>query len=140
MRSTLRSRSREDCVCSSPIGRSFACLTKRSIKRSTRIKLVSLTEGFDTGTPLGRLTVGILASIAAWQRETIVENVNAGLDAARERGQRLGRPNALDDDRSRDLALAMQHRGSQSAAEVAARFGVSRATAYRALGAATQGS
>lgn len=99
------------------------------------IKLVSLTEGFDTGTPLGRLTVGILASIAAWQREVIVENVNAGLDAARQRGQRLGRPASLDADRLRDLALAMEHRGTQSAAEVAARFGVSRATAYRALDA-----
>lgn len=97
------------------------------------IKLVSLTEGFDTGTPLGRLTVGILASIAAWQREVIAENVNAGLAAARQRGQRLGRPTSLDEDRMRDLALAMLHRGDQSAAEVAARFGVSRATAYRAM-------
>ena len=97
------------------------------------IKLVSLTEGFDTGTPLGRLTVGILASIAAWQREVMAENVNAGLAAARQRGQRLGRPTSLDEDRMRDLALAMLHRGDQSAAEVAARFGVSRATAYRAM-------
>lgn len=101
------------------------------------IRLVSLTEGFDTGTPLGRLTVGILASIAAWQREVIVENVNAGLDAARSRGVKLGRPKVLDDDRTHDLALAMLHRGDRSAASVAERFGVSRATAYRALSTKT---
>ncbi len=97
------------------------------------IGFVSLTESFDMSTPMGRMVASILAAIAQWDREVIVERVHAGLAAAKDRGVMLGRKPALDADRMRDLALAMSHRGTASAASVAERFGVSRATAYRAL-------
>lgn len=97
------------------------------------IGFVSLTESFDISTPMGRMVASILAAIAQWDREVIVERVHAGLVAAKDRGVTLGRKPALDSERMRDLGLAMMHRRDEPAGAVATRFGVSRATAYRAL-------
>jgi DNA invertase Pin-like site-specific DNA recombinase len=55
-----------------------------------------LTRNIDTGTPEGRLFFHITASFDEFQRELIVENTRAGLEAARQRGRRGGRPPALD--------------------------------------------
>jgi len=39
------------------------------------IKFVSYSENFDTGSPIGRLVVQIMASIAEMERNTLSENV-----------------------------------------------------------------
>ena len=56
------------------------------------VKFVSLAESIDTGTPAGRLQLHLLAAIAQFERERIVERVAAGLQRARNEGKRLGRP------------------------------------------------
>ncbi len=56
------------------------------------IGLRSLTEGFDTTTPVGRLSFGVIASLAQFERDLIKERVSAGLTAARARGRLGGRP------------------------------------------------
>jgi DNA invertase Pin-like site-specific DNA recombinase len=48
-------------------------------------------EALDT-TPGGRLVFHVFAALAEFIRELIVEGTREGLDAARARGQRLGRP------------------------------------------------
>lgn len=99
------------------------------------IAIRSAAESFDIdpSSPTSKLLLTLLGAVAEFERSLIRARVREGLDAARAKGTKLGRRPSLDNDRLRDLALAMQHRGRQSAAEVAARFGVSRATAYRAL-------
>ena len=52
----------------------------------------SLHEALDTTTPGGRLVFHVFAALAEFIRELIVEGTREGLDAARARGQRLGRP------------------------------------------------
>ncbi len=52
----------------------------------------SLKEALDTTTPGGRLVFHVFAALAEFIRELIVEGTIEGLDAARARGQRLGRP------------------------------------------------
>lgn len=101
------------------------------------IAIRSAAESFDIdpSSPTSKLLLTLLGAVAEFERSLIRARVREGLDAARAKGTKLGRRPALTDDRLRDLALAMTHRGDQSAAEVASRFGVSRATAYRALGA-----
>src|SRR6476646_6791328 len=42
------------------------------------VALVSLNEGIDLTTPAGRLQAHILAAVAGFERERIVERVNAG--------------------------------------------------------------
>jgi DNA invertase Pin-like site-specific DNA recombinase len=59
----------------------------------------SLHEALDTTTPGGRLVVHVFhvfAALAEFIRELIVEGTHEGLDAARARGQRLGRPPGTD--------------------------------------------
>ncbi len=55
----------------------------------------SLTEAIDTTSPTGRLTFGIFASLAEFERALIIERTQAGLRAARARGRVGGRPHAL---------------------------------------------
>ena len=54
--------------------------------------VVSLREGVDLSTPAGRLQVQILGALAEFERELIRERVRAGLDRARSKGTRTGRP------------------------------------------------
>lgn len=43
------------------------------------IKFVSYSENFDTGSPIGRLVVQLMASIAEMERNTLSENVKLGM-------------------------------------------------------------
>ena len=62
--------------------------------RRTGVGFRSPHEALDTTTPGGRLVFHVFAALAEFIRELIVEGTREGLDAARARGQRLGRPPA----------------------------------------------
>lgn len=59
---------------------------------SLQIPLVSLQEGFDLSTPIGRVVATVLAALSAFEREIIKERVVAGIQNAKAKGKRLGRP------------------------------------------------
>jgi DNA invertase Pin-like site-specific DNA recombinase len=59
------------------------------------IQFISLHEGVDTSTANGRLIFGIFASIAEFERELIRERVRSGLQHAKSRGVKLGRPRGV---------------------------------------------
>jgi DNA invertase Pin-like site-specific DNA recombinase len=71
--------------------------------QSRGIELRSLTESIDTATPGGRLVFHIFGALAEFERAVIRERTSAGLQAARERGKKGGRPRTLG---LRDLAAA----------------------------------
>jgi DNA invertase Pin-like site-specific DNA recombinase len=56
------------------------------------IEFVSLTEGVDTSTPMGKMVFTVLGAVAELERSLIVERVKAGLRNARAKGKTLGRP------------------------------------------------
>jgi DNA invertase Pin-like site-specific DNA recombinase len=56
------------------------------------IDFISYSQNIDTTTPMGRLFFNIIGSFSDFEREMIVERVNAGLANARAKGVRLGRP------------------------------------------------
>ena len=61
------------------------------------IEFVSFRENIDTGGPLGRAIVVIIAAIAELERSLIVERVRAGMRRARLEGTHIGRqPLTLD--------------------------------------------
>ena len=70
---------------------------------SRGIELHSLTESIDTATPGGRLVFHIFGALAEFERAVIRERTSAGLQAARERGKKGGRPRTLG---PKDLAAA----------------------------------
>ncbi len=91
-----------------------------------------LTQDIDTTTAGGRLVFTIFSAIAEFEREIIQERTRAGLDAARARGRRGGRPPAL---KPRDLkeARALLADPEITVEQVAARLKVSASTLYRHL-------
>ena len=58
---------------------------------SRRIKLVSLQDNLDTSTAVGRFTMQILASLAEYNRNLILEGCKAVIDAVKKRGTKFGR-------------------------------------------------
>ena len=68
--------------------------------------------------------------MAEFIRELIVEGTHEGLDAARARGQRLGRPPALTPEQVR-YARDLLARPDNSVASIARLLGVSRSTLYK---------
>lgn len=95
----------------------------------------SLTEAIDTTTAGGKLVFHIFGALAEFERSIIRERTRAGLDAAKARGRRGGRPPKLTE---KDLtaARAMLAEASITVEDVAKRLGVSPATLYRHLPAA----
>ena len=92
----------------------------------------SLTEAIDTTSAGGRLTFHIFGAMAEFERSIIRERTRAGLDAARARGRKGGRPPALS---KKDVAAAraMLSDPDITMEDVAARMKVAPSTLYRHL-------
>lgn len=78
------------------------------------------------------LVFNIFAALAQFERDLIRERTNAGLEAARARGRRGGRPAKLD---ARQVVEIRRLYDSKTVTvnQIAAIMGVGRATIYRAL-------
>lgn len=87
------------------------------------INFISLREGVDFRTAVGKLVLSILAAVASMEREMLRERTKAGLAAAKSQGRLGGRPPTIP---SKDLqgALAMVAAGS-SLRKAAREFGFS---------------
>lgn len=72
------------------------------------VELRSLKENIDTTTSTGKLMFHIIGAMAEFERDVISERTQAGLEAARARGRRGGRPRAIDKIEPRNLARAKQ--------------------------------
>jgi DNA invertase Pin-like site-specific DNA recombinase len=72
-------------------------LTALESFRSYGIDFVSLTEGIDTSTPIGKMVFTFLAAVAEFERSLIRERVKAGMESARARGRKIGRPPCMVD-------------------------------------------
>lgn len=88
----------------------------------------SLTESFDTSTPMGRCMVNICAAFAQMEADLIRERTVAGLEEARRAGRTGGRP-AVDDARLRRAAQLIE--AGQPVRRACAAAGISTSTWYR---------
>lgn len=71
----------------------------------------------------------VFAALAEFIRELIIQGARKGLDAARARGQRLGRPPALSPDQVRHARELLTH-SDNTVSAIARLLGVSRPTLY----------
>ena len=116
----------------SRLGRSVKNLSELMEYFNTKnIRLVSMKETIDTTSPTGRLLYTILASLAAFERDILVERTSEGLKAARARGRVGGRPKT--DAKAMQKALALYQTKEYSITDITDLTGVSKSALYRAL-------
>jgi hypothetical protein len=90
----------------------------------------SLTEKLDTSSSTGKLVFHVFAALAEFERNLIRERTLAGVNAARARGRKGGRPRKLQAKELKTIR-ALLRTAQISVQEIATRFGVSRSTLYR---------
>jgi DNA invertase Pin-like site-specific DNA recombinase len=96
------------------------------------VDLVVRDQSIDTSTPSGRLLFHVLGSIAEFERDLIRERTQAGLELARKRGKRFGRPLATSP-KQRNRIVRLRSSG-HSLRAIAQQVGVGRGTVARVIG------
>jgi DNA invertase Pin-like site-specific DNA recombinase len=96
------------------------------------VVLVSTSDGIDSSTAAGRMMIGVLGSLAEYERELVKERTALKRATSRATGTRFGRPRKVDDAEHISTAKRMRSDG-HTAKDIAKYLGVSRATLYRYL-------
>lgn len=84
----------------------------------------------DTTTPAGKLVFGIFAALAEFEREMIKERTIAGMQAARARGRKGGRPYKMTAAKLR-LAMAAMGNTETKIGSLCEELGITKQTLYR---------
>lgn len=120
------------------LGRTAAGLTalfEELVER--KVRLCSLRDGFDLGTPAGRLQANILASVAAFETEVRAERQAAGIAAAKAKGKRWGgnTPKHPKGKATAEQVRAIHRLKAEGTpiARIARAVGLSRPTIYKVL-------
>jgi len=114
------------------LGRSVAEVTRTIAELGDRhIILRALREGIDTGTPTGRAVAAIMATLAELELELGRERRGASRESRRSRRLPATKPPKLTPDRQEQLRRLAAT--GEPVRELAAAFGIGRATAYRYL-------
>lgn len=100
--------------------------------RTLKVEFVSLQEQLDTATPIGQAMFTIIGAMAQLERDIIRERVKAGLEQAKARGIRLGRPRIPV---AAGELVALRAQGL-AVGEIARRLRCSRSTVRRYLSSA----
>jgi DNA invertase Pin-like site-specific DNA recombinase len=112
------------------IGRSLADLLY-TIKHleGCNVDLFIDKQMLDTTTPQGKLLFAVTGAFAEFERDMIVQRVNAGLDRARAKGVTLGRPR-VDESVEKAIREALA-KGDKGKHKIAAEIGVGSGTVAR---------
>ena len=109
------------------LGRSLPHLLATVNELKTRgVGFMSLTEHMDTTTPQGEFLFHIFGALAQFERALTIERVQAGLEAARRRGRRGGRPVVIDPEKLAAVTAALNSGATKAA--VCRTFGLKRST------------
>ena len=98
----------------------------------------SLQESIDTQTSGGKLVFHIFSALAEFERDLIRERTSAGLEAARARGRKGGRPKSIDEPKRITLLKKMHADHSYSINDICKTLNISRSTFYRYLKSGSQ--
>ncbi len=93
------------------------------------VKLISLKESFDTNTPQGKLMLTVFQAFSQFERDLIAQRTKEGLESARARGRKGGRPTVKE--KHIEKALNLYDSKQYSISEIVEMTGISQATLYR---------
>ena len=111
------------------LGRSFRELLEITDGLQDRgIGFRSITEGFDTTKPAGRLLFHVIGALAEFERGLIVERTRDGMAEARRQGKRLGAPLFMTPERMKEAKRRLI--AGENIGQIAASWGISRQTLY----------
>ena len=115
------------------LGRSLPHLIQIVAELKARgIAFRSLTETMmDTTTPQGEFLFNIFASLAQYERSLNQERVIAGLEAAKRRGKKGGRPSIIKKEKMEEILDALT--AGKSKASICRNFDIKRSTLYDSL-------
>ncbi len=99
--------------------------------KERKITLVSLTEHLDTSTATGMLFFQFIAMLAEFERNLISERTKAGLDSARARGKKGGRPPTLATSKKVHLARQLYADTTNNVKDICKTLNISKSTLYR---------
>lgn len=114
----------------SRLGRSTKDLIELTeLFKNKGVNLVSLKESIDTTTSTGKLLFTLMSAIAQFERDVIADRTREGLQAARARGRKGGRPRVSIDNIRRAVKLykTMQY----TIKEIEELTGIKKSTLYR---------
>jgi DNA invertase Pin-like site-specific DNA recombinase len=78
--------------------------------QSIKVDLYFLQQGMDTSTSSGRMMFSIFGALSEYERSLIRERVCAGLQTAKARGVKLGRPSKMNDG-MRQAVILLREKG-----------------------------
>ncbi len=93
-----------------------------------RVHCLSL-GGVDLTSPAGKMTMQVIAAVAEFERDLLIERTQSGIKRAKSAGKKFGRPSALTD-HEKEIALNRLADG-KNISEVAREFKTSRQTIIR---------
>ena len=70
---------------------------------ATGVRVIVIDQGIDTSTPAGRLQRNMLAALAEFERELILERTRAGIARARALGKKFGAPRRIPESVAREV-------------------------------------
>lgn len=97
-------------------------------EQGVRVHCLAL-GGVDLTSAAGKMTMAVIAAVAEFERDLLVERTQAGLTRAKAEGRKLGRPSALTP--SDQTAILGRRAEGASLGALAKEFGVSRAAIQR---------
>jgi len=97
------------------------------------VEFRSITEEIETTAPMGRCMYQIRNVFAELERSIIRERTVAGMDAARRRGAKIGRPRKLSSEQISSIQKLRIQEPTVNLVVIAMNFGVSPRTITRAL-------
>jgi len=102
---------------------------ERLAAEGVRVHCLAL-GGVDLTSPAGKMTMGVIAAVAEFERDLLIERTQSGLARAKAEGKRLGRPMVLTE--AQQSEIAAKRTAGVSLRSLAKEYGTSLASVQRA--------
>ena len=101
---------------------------ERLASMGVRVHCLAL-GGVDLTSSAGRMTMQVIAAVAEFERDLLVERTQSGLSRAKAQGKLLGRPKSIDQETSKQVVERLK--AGEAVAALAREYGTSRQSIMR---------
>ncbi|MFZ0870069.1 MAG: recombinase family protein [Rhodanobacter sp.] len=101
---------------------------ERLVQLGVRVHCLAL-GGVDLTSAAGKMTMGVIAAVAEFERDLLIERTRAGIDRAKAAGKTFGRPSALTARQQSEVTKRIA--AGEAIAGIARHFGTTRQTVMR---------